>query len=110
MRGISLVLFFALASCARKAPDAELTQPSSSGTNGIVVTSGSPSWAYRLGPEIFATLDSDSSAINFQLRSIATQRGCDAVVSVVIPPRDAPDPRPYGFCAYRFPAKPPTVR
>ncbi len=61
-----------------------------------------PPWAYRIGPEVLGSEQTDTARIRMELGTKAAALGCDAVVSIVIPPANATsDRRPWGFCAYR---------
>jgi hypothetical protein len=101
--GTRLIIgIFVIASCSTSTP----VHPGVTARNAPlpVVYWSEPPWAYRLGNEVFASANAnaDTSRIANELATNASALGCHAVVSVVVPPKNAgSDPRPWGFCAFR---------
>ena len=104
MRFFLIIMVLCTSACASREPQRLGELPS--GASLPEVHWSAPPWAYRIGPEIFATeRGADRDRIQLELASRAASLGCDAVVSVVIPQgKNALDARPWGFCAYRVPA------
>jgi hypothetical protein len=65
------------------------------------VYEGSPPFAYRLGPEIFAAFSTDTARVRAEFARKGSALGCHAVVSVVYQVAGGNDRRPWGFCAWR---------
>lgn len=71
----------------------------------IPVFSGPAPWAYRLGPEVYASESVQREVILTELASAGIRQGCDAVVMARLPESVAHEgginDRPWGICAFR---------